>query len=99
MSLEAPARTGPFFVSPTDFFTPDPNTNGIALLALADGTVFIVRADHTPARAGMAAVRLLEQDGSALIGSVLSMLSASHDRRGSGDPLYYYPMYRAYHEG
>jgi carbamoyl-phosphate synthase small subunit len=25
---------------PTDFFTPDPNTNGIALLALADGTVF-----------------------------------------------------------
>ena len=28
------------FLLPTDFFAPDPNTNGSALLALADGTVF-----------------------------------------------------------
>jgi carbamoyl-phosphate synthase small subunit len=28
------------FLLPTDFFPPDPNTNGSALLALADGTVF-----------------------------------------------------------
>jgi len=28
------------FLLPTDFFSPDPHTNGAALLALADGTVF-----------------------------------------------------------
>lgn len=66
--------------------------------ALADTSIFVLRAESTPVHAARAAVALLAQDGTRVLGGMLSLAPRAR-RLGTRDPSYYYERYRAYHKG
>ncbi|WP_066480329.1 MULTISPECIES: GumC family protein [unclassified Sphingomonas] len=66
--------------------------------ALADTSIFVIKAEQTAVHAARAALGLLRQDGSDVMGAVLSMASVGRRRLGKRDPSYYYHRYREYRD-
>ena len=62
-----------------------------ALSRQSDGTVLVLRAGHSKAKAAMATTRILKQDGSPVFGTILN----DWDPRGGGAEYAYEPYYDA----
>lgn len=68
------------------------------LAGMSDVVTMVIHWQYTPRRAIRSALALLEQDGTAVSGAVLSMTSTKARSVGADNPAYYYAMYRQYHE-
>ncbi|TCP36096.1 capsular exopolysaccharide synthesis family protein [Sphingomonas sp. BK235] len=66
------------------------------LAALADTSLLVVRAEHTPMSAVRGAVTRLRQDGTRILGATLTMVSKAR-HLSKHDPAYHYDLYRNYH--
>jgi len=67
------------------------------IASLSSAVLFVVRAEYTPRRAALAALDILAQDGTPILGGALSMVSSKSAAVTPNDPAYYYRKYRSYH--